>query len=70
MTETPSEPKPEHVVFDPAEHSAEWKGPGGPIAYTARSEWIVIHRKEKPVAIHEIYRLASVGLGGEPCDTG
>ncbi|MDH3606400.1 MAG: peptidase S10 [Acidimicrobiia bacterium] len=62
MTDTPTENKPEHAVPEPAEHSAEWSGSGDPIAYTARSEWIVIHKNEKPVA--EIFSTAYIADDG------
>lgn len=53
---------PEHTAPDGVDHTAEWAGPGGPIAYTARSEWIVIHRKDKPVA--EIFSTAYIADDG------
>ncbi|NNL98891.1 MAG: peptidase S10, partial [Acidimicrobiia bacterium] len=58
-----SEPKPEtkeaaHSVPEPAEHSAAW----GDLAYTVRSEWIVLREKEKPVA--EIFSTAYVADDG------
>jgi carboxypeptidase C (cathepsin A) len=46
--DTPNQKKP-HEPPPPAEHSAVWPGPD-PVAYTVRSEWIVIHAKDKPVA--------------------
>ena len=62
MPDTPTEPKPDpkaaHSVPEPAEHSAVW----GDLAYTVRSEWIVLREKEKPVA--EIFSTAYVADDG------
>ncbi|MGI9648667.1 MAG: S10 family serine carboxypeptidase-like protein, partial [Acidimicrobiia bacterium] len=60
MTDTP-ETKNDHQVPAPAEHAAVWPGEN-PVAYTARSEWIVLRKKEKPVA--EIFSTAYVADDG------
>ena len=59
MTDSPTDPKPDHQVPEPAEHSAVW---GESLAYTVRSEWIVLREKEKPVA--EIFSTAYVADDG------
>jgi carboxypeptidase C (cathepsin A) len=59
MSDSSSEPKPDHTVPEPAEHSATWNDS---LAYTARSEWIVLREKEKPVA--EIFSTAYVADDG------
>lgn len=61
MKDSPPAPA-EHTVPDPAERAGEWNGLGGPIAYSVRSEWIVLRKKEKPVA--EIFSTAYVADDG------
>ena len=50
-----------HQPPAPAEHSATWPG-ADPIPYTVRSEWIVIHAKDKPVA--EVFSTSYVADDG------
>ncbi len=60
MTEPTSDAKqPEHQVPAAAEHSAIW---ADSLAYTVRSEWIVLREKEKPVA--EMFATAYVADDG------
>jgi carboxypeptidase C (cathepsin A) len=64
MTDETAQTKTDHAVPEAAEHTATWPGPDGPVAYTARSEWIVLRKKEKPVA--EIFSTAYVADDGGP----
>jgi len=61
MTDTAEDTKSDHQVPDPAEHSAVWPGEQS-VAYAVRSGWIVLRKKEKPVA--EIFSTAYVADDG------
>ncbi|NNF69960.1 MAG: peptidase S10 [Acidimicrobiia bacterium] len=56
--------KPDHAVPEPAEVTGSWTGPDGTIDYTARSEWLVLRKKEKPVA--EMFSTSYVADGDNP----
>src|SRR5712692_3755866 len=55
--------KPDHEPPAGAETSATWTGGAAPIAYTARANWLVLRKKEKPAA--EIFSVSYVADGGD-----
>ena len=60
--ETPAA-KPDHEPPAGAETSATWTGGAAPIAYTARANWLVLRKNEKPAA--EIFSVSYVADGGD-----
>jgi carboxypeptidase C (cathepsin A) len=54
---------PDHEPPAGAERSADWRGAGGSLGYTASANWTVLRKDEKPAA--EIFSVSYVADGGD-----